>query len=169
MGFGGVVFFGYADFVDWETSMKTNRIPSIFYPIWQTDITFGQLTSFSRLSPFSPGGWDSTSYMYMGSWKVFGENPNGQWKLSVADRVTGYSGYLKNWVLQIMYNQPPGSPLAPPVRPPPVYSPTPLYEFPPTRGASTPTLSNPAASSSARLVVQTAFLLLVIGCIALLQ
>jgi hypothetical protein len=151
------MFFGYDDFVDWQTTRKTSVIPSFFIPAWQDNAAdeLAYLTRMTFLGQYqAPGSaWD---YFYFSSWKTFGENPNGDWTLSITDTVSGITGTLRSWLLQISYTSPPtAAPVDPPANPPndsPVASPA---SSAPSGGSNSPSASAPTPTSGASVPTVT--------------
>jgi subtilisin-like proprotein convertase family protein len=162
-GYAGVVFYSFEPYLNWSTTTTTASIPSLWIPIWQTN-AWSLMTSMTAMTRLSTGYRPSStlsSYSYFGTWKAFGENPNGNWTLSVRDGTAGTTGTLSSWGLEMRYitlppvsapiqsptSAPPpmAAPVGPPTRPPvfpPAASPA---QSPTTIPVSAPTLSPVAA------------------------
>jgi hypothetical protein len=136
-GFSSFLIYGRATIVDFSTTQKTSTIPSFFIPGYQNgENTLSSLTGLTSTSLFTTG---PMNYHTMGSWRHYGENPNGVWTLKVKDTLAGNAGNLQNWLLQIMYNAP-------------------ALATAPAAGAGTPTVSSSAAIAPCAFVVIFALL-----------
>jgi hypothetical protein len=101
LGYSGIIFYGYSNFLDWNTQRKLD-FPSFYVPSWQSE-QLSYTPSFTRINgDFKAPSTLAGGFMF-GSWKFYNESAGGRWTLSVRDVASGNTGNLRFWSIQIRY------------------------------------------------------------------